>query len=500
MAIPFKLYLSYTGFYPITTARDPITLLPIPTNLVWTEITPTQNLKNNLKLSTGIDKDVSDIAIRTKCSGDFTLFGADYDLLVNSLDVLNLNELVIRLDRWNGSSYDEYWRGTVEIRGSLDDNRKIVKLSKFTTIDVYTDFLRYRKTNTVTSLSNGSGLDVKMEVEDGGTIEQSIYGQFEFGTNFQDTSLSQYSRTMEPAPAFIDYDSQLFPTFYLFHGLSDDAVNGRKLLFGTSGMAVDFINKTTDAEITLSHQKVFDVYDKLFDGSWFLGQEDHGQPTPGNTFIFLRRKRDTFNNNVVHSFINESKDFKQFKYILPKLVTQQVHMFSKKNIDISHADASYIFNVNGDLEQKISESVVFTDLQKIYDANKQSKEDDWINDSDWVFGLGNQQVDGVSAWLYKDGNTQLGFTSNLDMSLAFRMANDINDFHQLDSAFYNNADRILNPNFAEPAIEQVPFPINTTDIESLDFYGITETSLGDMRMVEASVGFNDIKSMVKCVQ
>ena len=456
--IPYKIYINWDGVY--TGGVLSSTFVEITDEVYDLNLTLTRR-RDNMSIA----------IVRNFLEGDFTIKDSNYDLLKTAIDS-GIPELIIKIEKYSTAllDYTEVWRGAAETRPALmDDNRNIAKLTKFKTIDDYSDIdTSYSKSFTevfADYFASGKGTLVEFGYAQRFISPKKLYStentdsfetvDWENNIDIKYTNVAQYRIT----PGY--YDSG----FVFFFG----SINSRE-----RGLMVDSVNNwqnNKNFNVSFSLRKILEMYKSMFNLFWFVADALYFPDMVKS--IQFKTPDELFNTNIV-DYTTESSDFAGFSYLDIEYFIRESFSMSSTNEDIDHITQHFEYQLLADNNFYYQNDDIVTDLAT-YLFTAEIKNNDLAAYTSDVSVAGDTST--VKSALSINGTSRQ--ITNYISSLSYRMANFLNDYRQLDSAKFNGSVQSLNPNLARPSIEQEPFNIEIDLLTDLDFFCIIQTSIGD---------------------
>jgi len=454
----FRVYISFSGEYPSPPVRDGDNV-PVMQSGTFTLI---NTYDNNLTLSRQIEKRLPSKSPRWFLNGSILLQGDYYDAIVTAIGN-NFNYLIIKIDVLIGVTWTEKWRGTVNIRNTNDINTKTITLSVFETIDEYTDLINTLK-NTW-NVKNDSLADPAIIERAVGTA--LIYGLEEIHEMLTINDEGQFSPLYW---TYLEYN-EVF-------GQNDTGTESQLLQIGELTKNID--NAETAKGFDLSISVILNLFEDLY-GIWFKLEE---YEYLGSKYyrINLYKIKDFYDVPIVVDFIDESRDFLKVEYLDKNLVRFERYKLSEKNISSDNISRDFKYDINNELETIVNYEKYFTDLERIFDGDK-----DELNDTDLIICITNYKISN-QYWIEKGVGIYdtSGDLVNYRSTQAVRMDVSLLNWRQLDYASFNGSIQAVNPDVPRFLEVQQRFPILRSTFfgaESI-FYLEYETDVGLMRLAE----------------
>lgn len=458
---PYKIYINWTGTYTAGVMSG-----------TFTDIT---DEIYNLDITVTRKRDEKSIAIvRNFATGKFTIKDSNYTLLKTAISN-GLPELILRIDKYSTVAVDyvEVWRGSAETRPSeMDDNRNFAKISKFKTIDTYSDVdVSYSKTFTeifadylsVGSLVEGTaGVKFISSKKLYSTEQTDSYETVDWENNIE--SKYQNIANYRITPGFFNSG------FTFFFG----SFNSRER--GLIADSITTLQTSKDANISFSLKKILELYKTMFNLFWYIADATYG--VDDTKSIQLKTPEQLFNSDIV-DYTAESADFAAFSYLNIEYFIRESYLMSGTNVDIDHITQYFEYQLLAENDFVYSNDNIVTDFENFILTIDAKNTDTAIYTIDMnVAGTGGTVKSANSI------NGPVHTVTNYISSLSHRMKFFLNDYRQLDSAKFNGSIQSLNPNTSRPSIRQEPFNIDIDLLTDLDFFSIIQTSIGDTYAAE----------------
>lgn len=484
MPNPYKLYINWTGTYTFGSMSGS-----------FTELTDSELFDVNISVSRKRD-DKSIAIIRTFADGYFTIknnaTASNYDLLKTAISN-GLPELIIMIERYSvdGAAYVEMWRGAVETRpAEMDDNRQEAKLSKFKTIDDYSDVMTGFDRTYKQTFTEYIDPTFGVIIEDlPANSVRSAYRMFSLETQqsggFQDLSwIGAFSRKYNTLALTKMVEGYYDGTYHYYFGEDQSEIQGQRGIFVASARTVQ---TTDDTILSMSLKMITDIHRDMFNLHWFYG-EIIFSGTKGA--IQFKHPSELFGGSTI-DYTTQSADFAAFSYIDVNYFIREKFEMSTYNLDIDHITQSFEYNLLAEIEKTHEQSKILTDPDSIFTAGYgdqdflifQPTQEDQTNDSKRLaLAQSGTQINGSARTVY-----------NYKSSLSYRMEQHLDDYRQLTPATFNGSSQAVNASIAAPSLEQEPFPIELDLLSDLDFTDTFETSIGDTFAQEVQL---DLKTNV----